>query len=281
MKLRDPFFCLTQQAFLQRDQGPLFAALGARAWLIQFGFITIACFGLALLSLWMNALSGQASAIWIPNAPVLAALCLTGTKYRRVLLIGHFIGVCMALLAMQIPVAAALAFGVIATAQAAFGAVLFGLALGADGPLDTEQSYLRFLTLVAVPTAILGAVPGAAVLHMLFEVPFVTGFSRWVTASALSLIGLTPVFMWLFACSRRRSTFDTSQKWWTLGCGVSLSSVLSAVLWLGAPLEGVFVMTPVCVMFARQMGRVGAMTLTALLLPFVAVLGIVRVSDLL
>jgi integral membrane sensor domain MASE1 len=210
----------------------------------------------------MNDLSGQDSAILRPYAPVLAALCLTGARYRPILLAGHFIGACLASLVMQIQVAATLAFGVVGAAQAALGAVLFGRVLGVARPLDTEQSYLRFLTLVAVPAAIVGAVPSAAVLHMLFEVPFITGFSRWVTANTLSLIGFTPVFMWLFACSQRRFTFDASQKWWTLGCGVSLSSVLSAALWLGAPLEGVFVMTPVCVMFARRIGRAGAMTLT-------------------
>ena len=221
---------------------------------------------LALLSIILNRVTGQAAVVWLPNSFAIAAVLMTERRFIPDILIAHAIGVICANLVYGDPFMIGAAFAVVNFMEVCVVAGLYRYAMGTAWPHETETGYIRFTVAVALTGACVSSAAGGTLVHFAFSVPWDEAYLRWIVGAATSLIGFVPVFLWLFGGRPMRFPISRPQILWTLIAMLSVSGAMATAVFFDATPKGFFVVIIAFCLFALKLGRVGVILATAYLL---------------
>ncbi|HOI53320.1 MAG TPA: MASE1 domain-containing protein, partial [Azonexus sp.] len=144
---------------------------------------------------------GYAAPLFPPAGVALAALLVRGPRCLPGVFVGAF--VVQSLAAMQSGLSTAVwpmlvvpALG--ATAQAAFGYLLAGRLLGRDNPLDSPDSIVRFVFVVAPLSSLISPTLGTATLYLMqatafADLPFT--WANWWAGDLLGILIMVPLLL--------------------------------------------------------------------------------------
>lgn len=158
--------------------------------------------------------------------------------------------------------------------EVAVGVFLYRKVLHRRIALDEEGAYLGFIGLVVIPTSALSAIPGGMLISVSSDFALGTAALNWLLGSALGIAGFFPLALWLLTPADRRYRFDLREMQWTATALMIVMTVLGSALSLGVEIEGVLTTIFLTALFALRCGRVGAMILSAVYVPTLALTGV-------
>ena len=232
---------------------------------------------LTLISLYLNGVSNGATVLWFPHAFALAGvLALPRNGHAEDIIAGMGAGVMFGFLFSASPPAVAAGYGLINMFVVGLAAYFYQKLLARGLPHDTETTFLNFVALVTLPAVAIGSVPGAAMILALEGGSVFSVYSTWVIGSGIGLIGITPLVLWAFTDPSRRAPLTIREIQWSFSALTLLLVILGAALALEEEIKGLLIAILLVSLFALRTGRVGTMAITALLVPMLALSGILE-----
>lgn len=159
----------------------------------------LVCFALSAAVIKYLSFQGNLASVWPANAVVLAQLLGRRPREWPVFLASGLIAVAAAGFAIRGVVSGPLAFGVSNTLEIALAAWLLRATVDADGRLLHQHASVgRFVVCAGMIAPAFGALLGAGIANIAFDLPIGTSLATKFCADALGLLIFTPFFFGLF-----------------------------------------------------------------------------------
>lgn len=254
--------------FLVADTGRPTRQVRAALWFCIF-------LAVAAANLTLRDITEGTEFLWIVNALALAGMLSLRSEDRpQDVLAALGIAVAGAHMVSGTPPPIAAALALVHMLEVGAAAFLYRRALHHRMPHDDEGAYLNVLAFVVIPAVVISAIPGGLLLSIATDTDIGRAALNWLLGNALGLAGFFPLALWILTPRVRRHRFTLRELQWTIAAITLILTVLGIALAVDVAIEGILTTIFLTALFALRCGRVGAMILSAVYVPMLALTGI-------